>query len=269
MEKLKSVARTLKPSPRMPVLFVGHGNPMNAISDNDITRMWQKIGSNLPQAQAIVVMSAHWQTRGTHVTDAPTQEIIYDFYGFPQELYEVEYKAQGSPTLAAELQKAFLAYEAKLDSSWGLDHGTWSVMKHLAPEPQIPVLQISIDATKSLEDLLQQFKDLRPLRDNGVIFIGSGNIVHNLGMLNFQDSTIFDWAEDFDLKSADAISMKNHQLLTHPDKISKTAHLAIPTDDHYRPMLAVMALLDNNEEIHYFNEMIDLGSVGMRSFISA
>jgi 4,5-DOPA dioxygenase extradiol len=268
MDTLNQLKTTLKPSSQMPVLFVGHGNPMNAILDNDITRMWGSVGSNLPKAQAIVVISAHWLTKGTHITDAPKQKIIYDFYGFPDELYQVSYDANGDPAIAQQLQQAFLEYEAKLDSTWGLDHGTWSVLKHLAPEPQIPVLQISLDYEQSLEQLTDMFRLLKPLRKKGVLFIGSGNIVHNLRAVHFGSSKAYDWALEFDALSAEAMSQHNIKLLTNPRKITNAASYAVPTDDHYRPMLAAMALLDDKEQLHYFNDIIDMGSVSMRSFIA-
>lgn len=268
MDRLSKLAPSLKPSPQMPVLFVGHGNPMNAISDNDITRMWSYVGTNLPKAQAIVVISAHWLTHGTHITDAPKQKIIHDFYGFPDELYNVTYPADGSPEIAEILRKSLLQYEAKLDSTWGLDHGTWSVLKHLAPSPKVPVLQISLDVNRSLQELTEMFKNLKSLRKKGVIFIGSGNIVHNLRAVNFTDDRVFDWALEFDALSATAISNHDIKLLTHPGKISSAASFAVPTDDHYRPMLATMSLLDPKEQISYFNDVIELGSISMRSFIS-
>lgn len=269
MDSLHALATRLKPSPRMPVLFVGHGNPMNAISDNDITRMWEHVGTNLPKAQAIVVISAHWLTDGTHVTDAPKQKIIHDFYGFPDELYAATYDANGDLAVAEILRQALLQYEAKLDSTWGLDHGTWSVLKHLAPEPKVPVLQISLDVNQSLEQLTEMFANLKPLREKGVIFIGSGNIVHNLRAVNFADDRVFDWAIEFDALSADAMTKHDIKLLTKPGKLSSAASFAVPTDDHYRPMLAAMALLDGKEQLNYFNDVIELGSIGMRSFISS
>lgn len=268
MDRLNRLSHTLKASPRMPVLFVGHGNPMNAILDNDITRTWGKVGTNLPPAQAIVVMSAHWFTDGTRITDAPTQRIIYDFYGFPDELYRAEYKASGDPRIAEQLQQALLDYEAKLDSTWGLDHGTWSVLKHLAPEPKVPVLQISFDLRMSREELVRMFRTLKPLREKGVIFIGSGNIVHNLGRINWADDGTFSWAKEFDELATDAMSNHNLELLADPGKLSAAASMAVPTDDHYRPMLAAMALLDDDEQLNYFNEVIEMGSIGMRSFVA-
>ena len=268
MNRLQQLHDTLKPSPKMPVLFVGHGNPMNAILDNDITRNWARIGANLPDPQAFVIISAHWLTQGTRVTDAPKQPIIYDMYGFPDELYQVSYEADGSPTVAETLRKAFLQYEAQLDGTWGLDHGTWSVLKHMAPSPTVPVLQISLDVRQSLEELTEMFRLLKPLREKGVIFIGSGNLVHNLGMLNFTDDQVFDWAEEFDAKASEQMSSHNLKVLTTPHKMTSAAFYAVQFDDHYRPMLAAMALLDGKEELTYFNEVIELGSIGMRSFIA-
>jgi 4,5-DOPA dioxygenase extradiol len=252
----------------MPVLFVGHGNPMNAILDNDISRTWQRIGSNLPQPQAFVVISAHWLTRGTHVTDAPTQPIIYDMYGFPDELYRAQYDASGDPAIAEQLRQAFIGYEAQLDSSWGLDHGTWSVLRHMVPHPSVPVLQISLDMHQSLPELAAMFALLKPLREKGVIFIGSGNLVHNLRMLNFTDDTVFDWALEFDEKASVQMTNHNLELLADPHRISQTAAIAVQFDDHYRPMLAAMSLLDAREELSYFNDVIEMGSIGMRSFIA-
>jgi len=265
MDKLKKLNDSLKPSPRMPVIFVGHGNPMNAIEDNSFTRNWNKIGNGLPEAQAIVVISAHWLTRGTHITDAPKQEIIYDFYGFPEELYNVKFEANGDPKIANILKDHLIKYEAALDSTWGLDHGTWSVLKHFDQNPKIPVLQISLDIESSLERVVETFSQLKSLRERGVIFIGSGNIVHNLGMVEFGGKPQ-DWALKYDDKIKYVISNKDMKSLIDPFKIDYTGKFAIPTDDHYRPMLAAMSLLFKDESINYFNEEIDLGSVGMRSF---
>ncbi len=253
----------------MPVLFVGHGNPMNAILDNEITKNWKKVGENLPEPQAFVVISAHWITNGTHVTDAPTQPLIYDMYGFPEELYQTTYTAKGDPELAEKIRKSFLAYEAKLDSTWGLDHGTWSVLKHLAPGAKVPVLQISLDAQQSLPELVDQFKLLKPLREQGVIFIGSGNLVHNLSAVNFSDDRIFDWAIEFDEKAKAEMSRHNINALTNPKRFGSSAALAVQYDDHYRPMLAAMALLNPKEELQYFNDVIEYGSISMRSFIAS
>ncbi len=266
--RIQQLATRLSPSPRMPVLFVGHGNPMNAIMDNVFTRGWSDVGKKLTNPQAIVVMSAHWLTRGIHVTDAPRQPLIYDMYGFPDELYLVRYDAQGSPDIAARLAKQLAEYEARLDSSWGLDHGTWSVLVHLAPEPKVPVLQISFDLAQPLDELAAMYRQLRPLRDKGVVFIGSGNIVHNLRQINWVDDRLFDWAVEFDELAATAMSSKDMSKIVEPLRISKAAPLAVPTDDHYRPMVAAMALLDSDEQPEFFNDRLEMGSLSMRSFIS-
>lgn len=269
MRVVKRLEAHLQPSPKMPVLFVGHGSPMNALSENDITKSWARVGRQLPTPQAFVVASAHWQTRGTRVTNAPTQPIIYDMYGFPEELYNVKYDAKGDPELAKALVAAMNKYEAKLDATWGLDHGTWSVMKFLAPDPKdIPVLQISIDMTTDLPDLLAIFRELKPLREKGVIFIGSGNLVHNLAVLNMYGPARFDWADEFDVVASKAITARDLEALAHPKTMTSSAAYAVQYDDHYRPMLAMMSLLESGEEVTFFNDVFELGSISMRSFIS-
>lgn len=266
---IEQLEQHLQSSPKMPVIFVGHGNPMNALGHNEISEGWSKIGQELPTPQAFVVISAHWLTRGTFVTDAPTQPIIYDMYGFPDELYKVTYDAKGDPELAKQLVQAMNDYEAKLDSTWGLDHGTWSVMKFIAPDPHdIPVLQISIDMTKDLPSLMDVFRALKPLREKGVIFIGSGNLVHNLAILSQFGPRQFEWATEFDEKASKAIMVHDLHALARPTSMTKAAALAVQHDDHYRPMLAAMSLLDAGESVRFFNDVFELGSISMRSFIS-
>lgn len=259
----------LVPSDRMPVLFVGHGNPMHAISDNEFTREWARVGSELPQAQAIVVISAHWLTPGaTHVTDAPRNRVIYDFGGFPDELYRVQYPTEGDPEVARILAQRLEEYEAQLDAQWGLDHGTWSVLKHLAPAPEVPVLQVSIDYAMPLPELFELYSRLRALRDRGVLFLGSGNIVHALNRVKWGGGPAWDWAEQFDADTAAALRDHRQDLLLDPYRTWDEARVAVPTDDHYRPMVASLSLLDDGEDLRFFNEAIDLGSVGMRSFVT-
>jgi len=262
--------RRLTLSPRMPVLFVGHGNPMNAISDNDFTRTWARVGSELPEAQAIVVISAHWLTPGeTHITDAPRNRVIYDFGGFPDELFQVPYPSEGDPRIAAILARKLEEYEAQLDSQWGLDHGTWSVLTHLAPAPEVPILQISIDYSMPLPQLYELYSRLRSLRHRGVLFIGSGNIVHSLRKARWDaGAPAWDWAEQFDHDTATAIEKRDVARLVDPFNTWSEARLAVPTDDHYRPMIASLSLLEPDEETSFFNEAIDMGSIGMRSFIT-
>lgn len=261
----------LVPSPRMPVLFVGHGNPMHAISDNDFTRTWSAVGAALPPAQAFVVISAHWLTPGaTHVTDAPRNRVIHDFGGFPDELFAADYPSAGDPDIARILTHQLAAYEAKLDSTWGLDHGTWSVLTHLAPAPTVPILQISLDPTISLADQHDLFAHLRALRHRGVVFIGSGNIVHALGRVRWDGGQAWDWAEEFDAVTAEAITERRLADLTDPfGRWGRIAELAVPTDDHYRPMIAALSLLEPDEDTRWFNDRIDMASISMRSFVTA
>jgi len=266
---ISDLENRLQPSPCMPVMFVGHGNPMNAISDNAYTHTWLKVGSELPDAQAIVVISAHWLTPGrTHITDAPTNPVIYDFGGFPDELFHVTYESHGDTAVARELAKALVEYEAELDKQWGLDHGTWSILKFLAPEPEVPVLQISIDYSMPLPQLYTLYSRLRALRSKGVLFIGSGNIVHALGRVRWEGGEAWDWAAQFDADTAVALRERRVADLVNPYDIWREARLAVPTDDHYRPMIAALSLLDDDEDIRFFNSSIDMGSISMRSFIS-
>nr|WP_256372175.1 class III extradiol ring-cleavage dioxygenase [Aeromicrobium sp. A1-2] len=253
----------------MPVLFVGHGSPMNAISDNAYTRAWSAVGADLPEAQAIVVISAHWLTPGsTHITDAPRNRIIYDFGGFPDELSRVHYDSVGDPAVAAAIARQFVDYEAELDQQWGLDHGTWSVLAHLAPAPEIPVLQISVDYEMPLPELYRLYGQLRAMRRRGVVFIGSGNIVHALGRVKWDGGPAWDWAQQFDADTATALRDRDVGKLLDPYGTWSEARIAVPTDDHYRPMVAALSLLEDHEDMRFFNDEIDMGAIGMRSFIT-
>lgn len=259
----------LVPSELMPAMFIGHGSPMNAISDNAYTRSWTHLGTQLPAAQAIVVVSAHWLTPGaTHITDAPTNPIIYDFGGFPDELSSVRYDSVGDTDVARLLARQLVEYEAQLDQQWGLDHGTWSVLKFLAPAPDVPVLQISIDYAMPLPQLYELYGRLRAMRRRGVIFIGSGNIVHALGRARWNGGPAWDWAEQFDADTAVALRERQVGRLLDPYGSWAEARIAVPTDDHYRPMVAALSLLEDGEDIRFFNESIDIGSISMRSFIT-
>ncbi len=252
------------PGDSMPVLFVGHGNPMNVINDSSYAKVWQELGKHLPKPRAIVCMSAHWLTDGTYVSSVECPELIYDFYGFPPELYRVEYPAKGSVNIAHEMQK--LVPEIILEETRGLDHGVWTVLKHLFPQADVPVLQLSIDFEHSRRAQCELMENLRPLRKEGILFVGSGNIVHNLGMMRMNGN--YAWAETFDTLSKKHIEEKNLIALIDIETESKEASLAIPIDDHYRPMLNALALIEANETITFFNESIDLGAVSMRSFIT-
>lgn len=248
----------------MPLLFVGHGNPMNAIVDNSFSLTWKKIGQNLPTPKAIVCISAHWLTRGSFVTSSTHPELIYDFYGFPKELYEVQYPAVGSKQWAGEISQCSPGMQ--LDHKWGIDHGAWSVLRRMFPTASVPVIQISIDYSKSPEEQFHMIQKLRELRDKGVLFIGSGNIVHNLGLAAMNDKP-YDWAVEFEAISKKLVEKGDEKALINYQKLGSISQLAIPTDDHYRPMLNTLALKHDNEEPIFFNEGIDMGSVSMLSFM--
>lgn len=250
---------------RMPILFVGHGNPMNALEDSSFALEWIRLGNELPRPKAIIVLSAHWTTRGRMVTAMPRPKTIYDFSGFPKELYEVKYDAPGDTVLAERISQ--LLPGTSLDFDWGLDHGAWSVLVRMFPGANIPVVQISLDVTKNLKEEYELMKKLRPLRDEGVLIIGSGNIVHNLMMMNW-DGEPQSFAIDFDEKVKMLLEKNDTEALLLPEYLGEDARLSIPTDEHYRPMIGILALRDPDEEWVFFNEAIDLGSIGMRSFVS-
>ncbi len=255
-----------KTTPRMPALFVGHGNPMNAITTNPFASTWESIGNALIPPRAIVCISAHWQTRGTRVTAMTQPRTIHDFGGFPKELFSVQYPAPGSPELATEVA-TLTRNLIEFDHEWGLDHGTWSVLCRMFPKADIPVLQISLDVHLNPEQHVALANDLSALRDRGVLLVGSGNIVHNLRMMSM-DRQEYEWAKEFDALSADLIKTHSIVKLARYKELGSAAALAIPTDEHYLPMLYALGTLGPADEVMFFNEQIDLGSVSMRSFIA-
>ena len=264
LEKLYTRLDTFKEGDTMPVLFIGHGNPMNVINNAPYASVWRELGKHLPKPRTIVCMSAHWLTEGTYVSAVDNPELIYDFYGFPPELYKVEYPAKGNVAIAREIQN--LVPEVMLDETRGLDHGVWTVLKHLFPLADVPVLQLSIDFEHSRKAQCDLMKKLRPLRKEGILFVGSGNIVHNLGMMRMNG--VYEWVETFDALSKKLIEEKDLNKLIDIETQSNEASLAIPMDDHYRPMLNALALVEEHETITFFNESIDLCAVSMRSFVA-
>lgn len=251
---------------RMPVVFIGHGNPMNAIDDSEYSRAWEALGRELPRPKAIACISAHWLTDGPYATAMEEPRTIHDFYGFPPELFEVQYPAPGSPSVAARVSTANRTVQP--DVSWGLDHGTWSVLVRMYPMADIPVIQISIDTTHEPDVQYELGQTLRTLRNEGILFVASGNIVHNLGVVRFMShAEPYDWAIEFDQQCADLLANRSDQALIHYQDLGDVARKSIPTDDHYRPMLAALGLSEPGEPIRFFNEGIDLGSIGMRSFV--
>ena len=254
---------------KMPVLFIGHGSPMNAIEDNIFSKRWQQMGKEIPIPKAVVVVSAHWLTKGTMVTAMPNPKTIHDFGGFPQALFDVQYPAPGSPELATEIQKLITNPAVELDHDWGLDHGTWSVVKHMYPDADIPVLQLSIDYYKPAAYHYELAKQLLALRKKGVLIIGSGNMVHNLRMVAWdklnEPEYGFDWALEMNDIFKNKISNGFHKELIQYEKLHKAATLAIPTPDHYYPLLYILALQTDNDKVEFFNDKAVGGSLTMTS----
>jgi 4,5-DOPA dioxygenase extradiol len=251
----------------MPLLFVGHGSPMNAIEQNEFTESWNKIGASLPKPKAILCISAHWETRGTYLTAMPEPRTIHDFGGFPRELYDVRYPAPGDPELANEIKQAVMPQNVELDESeWGLDHGAWSVIKHIYPNADIPVIQLSIDHYQPAGYHYELAKQLAFLRSKGVLIIGSGNIVHNLHIVDWKNpESGYDWAIEANYRMKKYISNGNHQQLIDFRKQGKAFELAIPTSEHYIPLLYIIALQNKSDKITFFNDKLVMGSLSMTS----
>ncbi len=254
---------------KMPVLFIGHGSPMNGIEDNEFSRTWAKMGHEVPRPKAVIVISAHWLTRGTHITAMDFPKTIHDFGGFPQELFEVQYPAKGNPELAKEAAGMITSTQVWLDHDWGLDHGTWTVVRHMYPDADIPVLQLSIDYGKPPEYHYNLAKQLASLRNKGVLVIGSGNMVHNLRMIDWQKLREpeygYDWAIEMNEVFKQNINNANHKALMHYQSLNSAALLAIPTPDHYYPLLYTLAFQYSKDNISFFNDKLVGGSLNMTS----
>ena len=248
----------------MPVLFVGHGSPMNAIEDNEFSRAWTEMGKALPRPKAILCISAHWETMGTQVTIMDQPRTIHDFYGFPPELYAKNYPAPGSPGLGKRIRELIGMDKITPDLSWGLDHGTWSVLARLFPNSDVPVVQLSLDKGKSPQDHYELGKKLQSLRNEGILIIGSGNIVHNLRMVVFEDMG-FDWAIEFDGKVKKWILEEDHNSIIQYDQQGREAALAINSAEHYKPLLYLIGAKEPGEPVSFFAEKVWGGSVSMRS----
>ncbi len=252
-----------------PVLFIGHGSPMNGIEDNQFTRNWIKFGNEIPKPKAVLVISAHWLTNGTKVTAMENPKTIHDFGGFPQELFDVQYPAKGNLELARETANLIQSTPVDLDHDWGLDHGTWTVVRHMYPNADIPVLQLSIDYSKPPQYHFDLAKQLKTLRKKGVLIIGSGNMVHNLRMVawdKLQEPEFgFDWAIEMNSIFKEKIGNRDFQSLINYEKLNAAAKLAIPTPDHYYPLLYSIALQDDKEEVSFFNDKAVGGSLTMTS----
>jgi len=257
----------LKTTDKMPALFIGHGSPMNAIEDNQYRRSWQELGKILPKPKAILSISAHWITQGsTKVTAMEKPRTIHDFGGFPDELYQQQYPAPGSPTLANETIGMVSNASVLPNFEWGLDHGTWSVLLPMYPKADIPIYQLSIDYSKPFQFHYDLGLQLKSLRDKGVLTLGSGNIVHNLGAIS-NTAKPYDWALEFDSKIKGFIDNSNHQGVIDFQNLGSVARNAHPSYDHFIPLLYILALQEKVERVNYFNESFDLGSLSMRSLM--
>lgn len=255
---------------KMPTMFMGHGNPMNAIEDTKYSHSWKKIGKELPKPKSILVISAHWLTRGyTAVTAMKNPKTIHDFGGFPKALFDVQYPAPGNPELANHIKNNIKSINIVTnDHQWGLDHGTWSILRHMYPNADIPVVQLSIDYDKPSEFHYNLGKELRFLRDEGVMIIGSGNIIHNLRLADISEKLEpYDWVERFDIVSRDLIAESNHEALINYEKLGNDALLSIPTPDHYYPLLYILGLQSESDHISFPIDGISFRAGSMRSVI--
>ena len=248
---------------RTPVIFVGHGSPMNAMEENDFTKGWNEIGKNIPMPKAILSISAHWQTKGTRVNDTINPRQIYDFYGFPKELYEVIYEVEGNEELANRVREV-LGEQVIVDNGWGIDHGTWSVLSKIYPKADIPVVQLSLNYDMTPREHFELGKRLSVLRDEGYLIFGSGNIVHNLGLVDWSHNTGFNWADEFDFL------VKEHILSGEYDQLIDYGIggiLPVPTREHYLPLLVCLGAVGEGVEVDIFNDSRVLGSISMTSYL--
>ena len=253
---------------KMPVLFVGHGSPMNAVEDNRFSRGWEEAGLAIPRPDAILCISAHWQTNGAMVTAMDRPRTIHDFSGFPDVLQQKLYPAPGSPELARRTRDAVKKTPVAPDQSWGLDHGTWSVLARMFPRADVPVVQLSLDGAQNPAWHYDLAKELRGLRERGVLVIGSGNLVHNLRRLDRRLSDAgFDWAAEFDGRITELIDKGDHRSVVEYERLGPAARLSVPTNEHYLPLLYALALKDDADRVTYFNDRLTMGGISMRSLL--
>jgi 4,5-DOPA dioxygenase extradiol len=269
LSALSSLGNSLAPSLRMPVLFIGHGSPMNAIEDNSYSQSWHALSAKLPRPQAILSVSAHWLTSGTKVTGMAQPKTIHDFGGFPKKLFDAQYPAPGSPEFA-DLTKELVTFShIQSDDSWGLDHGTWSVLLPMYPAADIPVYQLSLDYDQPTTYHYEIGTQLSKLRDKGVLIIGSGNLVHNLRAVDWSGGNkVYDWALEFDSKFAKWIENGDHASILNYQKIlGNTATMAHPSYDHLLPLFYILGLQQKGEKVSFFNSQFDMASISMRSML--
>jgi len=254
-------------SHRQPAVFAGHGSPMYAIEPNRYTAAWAELGSSLKRPEAILVISAHWVTRGVWVTAMPKPKTIHDFGGFPQALFEIQYPAPGSPALAERVQELLNVPVVMEENEWGIDHGAWSVLKYLYPDADVPVVQLSLDGSMSAREHYELAKQLRPLRDENILILASGNVVHNLRTIHWQDGAQpYPWTKQFNDFFLSEMAMNHHETLIDWELFGDAAHLSIPTPEHYWPALYTLALQAEGESAKVLVDGIEMSSIGMLSF---
>ena len=252
---------------KAPVLFIGHGSPKNIIYNNDYTKSLKELGNSLPKPDAVLVVSAHWLTEGTYVCTADMPEQIYDFYGFPDELYGIKYHPPGARTVSESITQELKSDNIKADNNWGIDHASWAVLTHMYPRADIPVFEMSLNIKKNEREHYNLGKKLSYLRRKNILIIGSGNIVHNLRQVDFDENAEpFPWAIEFDEYIKDALLRKEHDRLLRYRELSPVSRLAVPTNDHYLPFLYSAALQEEDEQIEFVHESIQNGSMSMRCF---
>jgi 4,5-DOPA dioxygenase extradiol len=268
LKELNLIAESTGKTEKMPVLFLGHGSPMNAIEENEFVNGFRNIGNEITKPKAILCISAHWETKGTFVTAMPSPRTIHDFGGFPKELFAVQYPVAGSPDLAKETKALIKRTEVGLDEKWGLDHGAWSVLKHLYPNADVPVIQLSIDYTKGPYFHFELAKELSILREKGILIVGSGNMVHNLSMVawnKLNESFAYDWAIEANEKMKSYLLSGDFKKLIDYKNQGKAFELAIPSPEHYLPLIYTLGFINKEEKIHIFNDKPVAGSLTMTS----
>lgn len=277
MNSLSAFSRFTSSLPKedytMPVFFIGHGSPMNGIEHTEFSQYWKQLANDIPTPKAVLVVSAHWLTKGTKITAMNHPRTIHDFGGFPQALFDVQYPAPGDVALAKETKLLIQSTAVELDHDWGLDHGTWTIVRHMYPEASIPVLQLSIDYTKGPQYHYDLAKELAALRKKGVLILGSGNMVHNLRMVHMPSKSMddfnkeygYDWAKEINELFKQNILNGNHQPLINYEKLGAAARLAVPTPDHYYPLLYTLGLQEKRDVASLFNDKLLAGSLSMTS----
>jgi 4,5-DOPA dioxygenase extradiol len=253
---------------KMPIVFVGHGSPMNAIEDTKFSKAWYELGKKLPKPKAILAISAHWYTDGTRIQSAAKPKQVYDMYGFPKALYEVKYPVQGDLALTKRVQE-LIKEGLKVDDTWGIDHGSWAILNKMYPNADVPVVQLSVDGHKSPAEHYALGKKLAALREEGVLIFASGDIVHNLGMIDWDSDAGYEWADEFDNYIRDKILQKDHEAVVNYTSQGEKARFAAPTPEHFLPVLYALGASSSEDKIEVFNDYRTMGSLSMTGFLWA